>query len=183
MSKKDTNLLCDVPMSDPTFDEIMNLVMKSFPNACVLFMERVLNFDLIASFERRKEEMIEKRGAGNVREELMFHGTRSENIMPIVKDGFLPEKNKVSAFGMGTYFASAASYSKNYAPPARDEVAYMFVCRVLIGKMLRGIGNAVLDTDKYDNFVDNPANPSIVVTPHADGAIPAYIVAFHPYAR
>ena len=175
--------LHNISMSNPMFDKISDLIYKSFPNACILYIQEVANEDLITSFEQRKNDMIEKRGANNVYEELMFHGTKPEHIDPIVRDGFRPELNKTSAYGKGTYFASAASYSKNYAHPAKDEVAYMFVCRVLIGKIRQGITNSVLDTQQYDNFVDNIKNPSIVVTPYADGGIPKYVVAFHPFAK
>ena len=177
------SILNDVFMSNPKYDQISDLVYKSFPKACILFIQEVNNPCLSIAFEQRKCNMIETRGQGKVREELMFHGTRPENIELIVKDGFRPELNRNSAFGFGTYFASAASYSKNYARPAPDEVAYMFVCRVLIGNIEKGSQRKVLNTEIYDNFVDNPTNPSIVVTPYADGGIPAFVVAFHPFAK
>lgn len=34
----------------------------------------------------------------------------------------------------------------------------------------------------FDNFVDSIAQPTIIVTPYADGALPRYLVAFHKEA-
>lgn len=95
---------------------------------------------------------------------------------------FDPALNQRWSYGKGTYFATAAAYSRAFAKPGRDDVSYMLVCRVVVGALCRGTNGAELDTSVHDNFVDHIGGPHIYVTPYADGALPVYVVAFHATA-
>jgi poly [ADP-ribose] polymerase 7/11/12/13 len=165
-------------MSDKRYDEISEMVYKSYNNACILFIDEVKNDDLYASYAAYKSELTEKRGDA-VEEKLVFHGTSANVIDVICRDGFDPTKNISSSFGKGSYFAKDASYSKQYMKSTDShEVSYMFLAKLAVGKCILHT-----DTDKdFDNYVNNLTMPTIFVTPHRYGAFPQYIVGFYKNA-
>ncbi|MHB1909885.1 MAG: poly(ADP-ribose) polymerase family protein [Nitrososphaerales archaeon] len=173
--------LVSLKLSDPRFEEIFARVKKSYPNACILFIKEIVNPELERRFLERKEMILAQRG--QVQERLLFHGTKEQNINLIAAGGFQAGKNKVSAYGMGTYFAKHANYSINYAQPGKDEVSYMFLCRVAIGACAIGYPNQELDTNIIDNTVDSSRNPTIFVTPYDSGALPKFIIGFYRNAK
>ena len=168
-------------VSSKEYDEITNAVRKSYPNACVVWIEEVTNDELEYHYELKKQEIIKARGA--CEEKMLFHGTTESSIENILQTGFDPSYNKRSACGMGSYFATTAIYSKEYAPPSRDEVSFMFMASVLIGKIGVHGYNQVIHTDIHDNSVNSITNPSIYVTPYRFGAVPRRIVAFYRNAK
>ena len=173
-----------ISMSDKRFDKISDMVRKSYVNACVLYIDEVVNAPLQEAYERRRESIKSMRGA--VEERQLFHGTSDEFIDPIAINGFDPTKNKTAMYGYGTYFAVNASYSYNYMRSAtNNEVTYMFLADVLIGLQTQGKRQqpgtaAVYD---WDNNVDVLSKPTIYTSPYADGAYPRYIIAFHKNAK
>lgn len=170
-----------VSMSDAAFGEIYDALARSYPEVCVCFVDRLSNPALEARFEARKAAM---EALGPVRVERLFHGTKLENVRGIAAQGFLSAKNVASAYGRGTYFAKNAKMSSKYAEECdSNEMSYMFVCDVLLGRLARGSANAEIQSANYDNFVDSLKDPKIVVAPHDDGAMPRYLVAFHKNAR
>ena len=171
-----------VLMTDKRFDKICGMIRESYPYACILYIDEVINETLENEFETRST--IIELTRGKVDRLQLFHGTNSAFIEAIATDGFDPTKNKVAAYGYGTYFAKNASYSKNYMRSG-DDVTYMFLADVLIGKLVTGKhringANPVYD---WDNNVDNTTSPTIYTTPYADGAYPRYIIAFHKNAK
>lgn len=171
-----------VSLGDKRFDEIGAAIRTSYPNACILWVDEVDNPFLARIYKERRELITQQREAPP-QELMLFHGTSEEALQGIVRDGFNPDFNRVSAYGKGTYFARDADYSKNYAKPKKDEISYMFMAKVLVGNCTQGTNNATLDTTKYDNFVNSLTAPSIYVTPHLDGCYPQYVVAFHRNAK
>ena len=103
-----------VYMSDKRYDEISTHVRKSYPDACILFIDELHNPFL--EDEQAKLDGKEK--------SLLFHGTSEKNIDSICRNGFRCER---SAYGKGTYFSEFASYSTQKP----DEIVYMFLCQVL----------------------------------------------------
>ena len=172
----------DVYMSDKRYDAIEAGIRASYPNSCLLWVEEIIHPALEERWVAQKAEIEAARGkpCSVLR---LYHGTREEYANSIIRGGFDPDANKVSAYGRGTYFAVAASYSRDYAPPASDDVSFMLICDVLVGEVATYGNSQPIDTKKHDNSVDNKARPSIYVTPYAAGAIPRFIVAFHRNAR
>jgi hypothetical protein len=148
-------------MSDPRYDQVEKRVLESYPNACILYIDEVINPILYEKYLKRKELI-------NATEVQMFHGTREENIPLIAKNGFDPKLSVRTAYGAGVYFADNAIYSKNYMT-SKDpyEPTFMFLASVLVGK----IG------------IDNNKGPNMLTTLHPDGAYPRYIIAFHKNAK
>jgi len=174
-------------MSDKRYDSISDKIYASYPNACILFIDEVINDHLESAYNIRKDLIIEKRGITNVKEIQYFHGTHANLIDKIANEGFDPTKNRVSAYGHGTYFAKTASYSFNYMKSKdKNEISYMFLADVLLGKI-----KTVDNSQDYDNttsacsytFGCTTPDPDIVVTPYPDGAYPRYIIAFHKNAK
>ncbi len=170
-----------ISMSDPIFDDISNKIRKSYPNACILWIDEVINPILSQEYEIKKKEIEELRG--KVKEIQLFHGTSTDAIHNIAKTGFDPQYNRVSAYGIGTYFAVNASYSFGYMRIDKNEHSYMILADVLLGNIVQGYGLMKVDTTKYDNTVDNINNPTIYTTPYGNGAYPRYIIAFHKNAK
>ena len=173
-----------VSMSDKRFDEICDKIRVSYPNACVLYIDEVVNEPLENTFMKRYNSIQNARNKVDILQ--LFHGTESKIIEIIAKDGFDPTMNKTAAFGYGTYFAKDANYSKDFMRSvSKDAVTYMFLADVLVGKLatnqqrLPGF-DPVYD---WDNNVDYLVNPKIYTTPYADGAYPRYIIAFHKNAK
>ena len=153
--------LQQVLMSDHRYDQIEKRVLESYPNACILYIDEVINPILYEKFLLRKELI-------NATEVQMFHGTREENISLIAKDGFNPKLSVRTAYGAGVYFANNAIYSREYMTSTKPgEPAFMFLASVLLGT----IG------------VDNNKGPNMLTTLHPDGAYPRYIIAFHKNAK
>ncbi len=169
-------------MSDKRYDAIEAGIRKSYPNSCILWIEEIVNPTLEEDYKKQKADIEAKRGKP-CKELQLYHGTREEYANSIIKNGFDPLANSRSAYGKGSYFAANASYSRDYAPPASDEVSFMLICSVLVGETVVYGPNKPIDTSKHDNSVDNTKSPYIYVTPYASGAIPRFIVAFHRNAK
>lgn len=163
-----------VLMDDPIYDEICDKVQKSYPNSCVCYIDRVVNIDM----EKRYKDYVINLGNRLVSEKRLFHGTSKSNIRAIIKEGFKASYNKTSAYGIGTYLATRADYSKTYAKPSDDGLSFMFICRAAIGRACLG-NNSKQIPEEFDTAVNNLENPTIYVMPNDDSVLPEYVIAFY----
>jgi len=148
-------------VSDKEYSQIESRILESYPNACILYVDKVVNDSLYQRYLTRKELI-------RATEVQMFHGTCGKNILPIITDGFDPKLNIRAAYGPGVYFAKNAIYSANYMHSLKNgEPTYMFLADVLVGK----------------DGVDNHRGPDMLTTVHADGSFPRYVIAFHKEAK
>jgi len=171
-----------VEMKEPIYETISARVRESFPKSCICWIEENENPVLLEAYENRKKEIAKR--PSNINEVQFFHGTREENITSIAQGGFDPAYNIGSAYGKGTYFAKNASYSQAYMVPNNEGISFMFLCDVLMGSISPTTrANTEINTALYDCATNNFQNPTIVVTPHSDGAYPRYIIAFHKGAK
>ena len=175
--------LVPLSMCDRRYSEISAAVRESFPNACILYIEEVQNQYLVDAYESRKRIMIEARGQNVVTEMTLFHGTSEACAHSIVHRGYDCEKNTVSAYGKGTYFATAAGTSIFYAKDNNNKESFMLMNKVLIGVTEEYRSGMQINTVLCDNSVNRKLNPSIVVTPYNDGALPLYLIAFYKHAK
>ena len=165
-----------ISLSNSMYDHITNKIRVGYPNACVLYIDRIINASLLDAYNERKQAIAE---STTVTEMELFHGTKADNVDSICNNGFLVQYNRTSAYGLGTYFSTNPSYSMfNYTNV--DKRGVSFVCDVLIGKCELGGHSRKI---KADNAVDNLTKPSIYVTPYDDGCYPKYLVAFHKNAK
>ncbi len=172
-----------VELSDPIYEEVTQRIRKTYPNACVVFVESVHNDFLEAQFEEQKKKLEEKRGLGVISIMSLFHGTTEKAVNNIIAGGFDPEYNTVSAYGIGTYFSAEAKTSSTYARDKKEELQFMFLADVIDGLRTTTAANQKTDTEKYDLSVSSAAPlPHICCTPYRYGAIPKYLIGFHRFA-
>ena len=167
-----------VDMSDKRYDEIYSRIQQSYPNACILYIDEVINTELSEKYNTFKNSLTD------IKEQQLFHGTLDTLINVIADHGFDPTKNKTAAFGYGTYFAKNAGYSFSYMRSAKNnDITYMFLADVLVGRLTIGKHRTKDDIYNWDNNVDSLTNPTIYTTPYRYGAYPRYIIAFHKNAK
>lgn len=163
------------------FDEVAKHITKSYPNACIMFIDKVLEPCFEAEYTALKASMKEPN------EQLLFHGTTEESARSILESGFDPTLNRRAAYGKGVYFSSSASYSKDYMDVNTRtigfELSYMLITSVLVGRMAQGSSNSQINLEKYDTQVDNVFKTTIFSIPRKEQAIPRYYVGFHKGAR
>jgi hypothetical protein len=159
------------------FDEIAKHITKSYPNACIMFIDKVE----APPFENEYNEL--KSSMKEPNEQLLFHGTTEESARSILQTGYDPLMNRRAAYGTGTYFSASASYSKAYMDISKRtvgfELSYMIVNTVLVGRICQGSSNKAIDTTNHDSQVDILHSPTIFAIPRKEQAIPRYFVGFH----
>ncbi len=165
-----------ISMSDKIYDVLVTNIRKTYPNSCVLWIDKIENDFLEERFQARYESILMNRGDAEIKQ--LYHGTSEDCMNNIIQTGFEAKYNKVGAFGKGTYFSPLATMSASYSKPKMDEISYMFMCDVIIGVCKLG-SSGKLKTDDMDNYVNANKNPSIICCPLDDMAIPRYIIAFH----
>jgi len=165
-----------IPLSlgSKTYDELVDILRQSFKDACVLYIDRIVNPVLLSAFETRKSLFIAEGTDPNERR--LFHGTKSESVNSICNFGYKSEFNKVSAYGKGTYFAAAGSYSKNYADVTGNGESFMLVNRVLLGR------NTISNSTDFTSDSGGDGK-TVFVTKYDDASLPEYVICFHKKAQ
>jgi len=172
-----------ISLSKTKYDEISRRIHESFPDSCVLWIDQVSNPQLESEHETLFENIKKRRPDTRVEKKELFHGTTEYALKSICDNGFDVSFNKTSSFGKGTYFARNAKYSFSYSTKSsKNEIVYMLLCSVIIGKTIVGSNNMIIDKLKEDNSIDTIMNPNIFVTPYDKGGIPKYLIAFHKNA-
>jgi len=160
-----------VYMSDKIYDELAGLLRKSYPNVCILYIDKVSNSKLEDKFVKRRISFGEMN-----QEKTLFHGTSAKAMDSITKNGYKASLNKRAVFGPGNYFSSMASYSKEYTDTASSGESYMIVNRVLLGN------HTISVQGKYSGDSGGDGK-SIFVLRHDDAALPEYVICFHKNAQ
>ena len=164
-----------VDLSDPVYREIEERIRATYPNSCIVWMERLLNPHLENEFKMYQSTI----KPPNVK--TLFHGTSEEIARIIMREGFDPSKNKASMYGKGVYFATTAAYSKNYMHRTESQdFCFMLFCDVVTGRVGQGIAGTPFSAQDFDSVADRPAQPSIYVVNRREAALPKYLVAFSP---
>jgi hypothetical protein len=145
-------------MSDKIYDELTSILRKSYENACILYIDRVINPELQARFDAYKAKH-------SITDTRLFHGTSTNSVKSICNDGYKAALNKRSAYGHGTYFSSKASYSKDYTDKTESDESFMLVNKVCLGP-----GH-------------NTNGSEIFVVADDDAAFPEYVICFHKEAK
>lgn len=164
-------------LSDPKFDELTELVQKSYPQACILWIETVHTPSVERRFNQRCKQLAELTEKDEPTILQLYHGTSNESIKAICDNGWKSLFNRRAVHGSGSYFATTARYSSAYGKPDPTGVCYMFVADVAIGRL----GYHQIPTN-VDTYVNSKANPTIYVARDDRDALPRYIVAYDPVA-
>lgn len=119
---------------DPRFHTIASRIYESYKDACILYIDEVVNPELEEKFRARHRAILDHRG--DVTEKQYFHGTKESFVDQIAQNGFDPSYGKRAFYGYGVYFARNASYSRDFmfaTEPGKP--TYMFLSDVLVGKV------------------------------------------------
>ena len=163
-------------MSDKMYDFISEQVRKTYKNACIVWIEQIENKSQKDMFDNYVKSLPKP----NIK--TLFHGTNENTARAIIFSHFDPSYKKVCAYGNGLYFSTRAQYSKSYSKMNNDQLAFMFVCDIVCGKVAQG--NSGKNIPKgYNSFTDNLKNPDMYIVDKAEAIWPRYLVAFYPLAK
>jgi hypothetical protein len=187
MSVNSSSLFTDIDICSKEADYVMELIKKSFPNECVIMIEKINNPILKEKYNNCLKELKSLRGENVIKEVELFHGTDRKSVENIALNGFLTKYSKVNAYGIGTYFAKDYSYSRNYSinkskingEKLFDNYDTFIIAKVILGVPTVTVSSRNTDTSKFDYSCDNIKNPSIFSIPYDDAAYPEYAVVFY----
>jgi hypothetical protein len=174
-----------VSVSSKEFSDVCDLINKSHPDECVISIHKIENEQFETAFEECRKMLTEKRGVAPTQMRA-FHGCSTESATNIAHNGFLKSQNKVSAYGIGTYFGGFYNVSRSYSMTKKqDKYIYhaLIIADILLGKMGRSASGNNIDLTNMDVSVDNFTSPSIISLPIDDAAIPRYYVQFYYQAE
>ncbi|XP_067429640.1 protein mono-ADP-ribosyltransferase PARP14-like isoform X1 [Thunnus thynnus] len=186
--KGDLMKLFPLTVGSKEYGDVEKEFQKTGLSANIISIERVQNETLWQSYQLKKKQLEAKNKHKN-NEKMLFHGTGSDSIDLINKQGF--NRSYAGAhgamYGNGSYFAVDPAYSaRGYAKPDARGQKRMYLARALVGDFVqgrsgmitppsRGSGNA---SDLYDSVTDNPATPSMFVIFNDIQAYPEYLITF-----
>ena len=124
----------------------------------------------------------------DVNERRLFHGTSSQYVDAICRQGFdfrFSGKTSGTKYGKGSYFAKSSKYADSYTTFTQDE-REMFLVRVLVGDYAKGQPTFVRPPpmnpadpfELFDSCVDSDSNPSIFVIFTFDQVYPEYVITY-----
>lgn len=186
--KGDLMKLFPLTVGSKEYNDVKQELLKTGLPANILSIERVQNETQWQSYQLKKKQLEVKNNHKN-NERILFHGTGSDSIDLINKQGF--NRSYAGAhgamYGNGSYFAVDPVYSaRGYAKPDASGQKRMYLSRVLVGDFTLGraglitppaksSGNA---SDLFDSVTDNPARPTMFVIFNDIQAYPEYLITF-----
>ncbi|NXC37949.1 PAR12 polymerase, partial [Penelope pileata] len=168
------------------FKEVKKQFEQTMKTYKIIRVLRIQNPSLWKVFQWQKEQMKKKSGGKEVRESLLFHGTKSTFLEDICSHNFDWRTcgSNGTDYGKGSYFARDASYSHEYCQSA-VKPNVMFMARVLVGDYAQGSAADVRPPTKsagglqfYDSCVDNVLSPSIFVVFEKNQIYPEYLIEY-----
>ena len=143
----------------------------------IVRLERIQSERWYMQYVAHRKEF--KRRLGIDTEKRLYHGCMLHSVDPIINDCFNRSYAGVNgtAYGVGVYFSSRATYSNSYAGPD-DETGeqHMFVCRVLAGKTTKGDSSMQVRPVGFDSTTDGI---HMTVTYHDAQAYAEYLITYH----
>ena len=176
------------------YERVVNQFELTLPRVRILNVERVQNRVLWKRY-RHRSELMKDFDKSHLREQLLFHGTRTSNPEDIYKggEGFDMRFSSDGLWGRGNYFAVNSSYSNSYAFKTR-EVKKMFAAWVLTGNSVylpsnRSLrkppfvddsgGSSTSIQRRYDSVNGTTGGTRVYITYDNDHAYPAYLITYN----
>ena len=178
-----------ISVSDPKFDELDKAIRESYPNCCIVQIQKVtMDKNIEENFLRHYERFTKINDKTKIVQ--LYHGCSVESVNKIIHNGFLISENVNGAFGIGTYFSNSSFMSQSYAYQKlidQGTISYIIVADVVISDVVLGSaginsGNKeMLEKDRNwpSCYVNRKQKTSIFCIPYDSGAIPRYIISFH----
>ncbi|XP_034435003.1 protein mono-ADP-ribosyltransferase TIPARP-like [Hippoglossus hippoglossus] len=183
--------LVDVPAGTQAHHRVCNFFYQSLSKikVDVISIQQVQNLLHWDKYQRHKVHMQKQHTSKEPLERHLFHGTTRDAAADICHNNFDPRVAGVNgtAYGSGSYFATAASLSHTYSARAgHDQVRHMFLAKVLVGKASVGKSNyrrppPLSPRTKhllYDTCVDNTDFPTMFVVFDSCQCYPYYLIKY-----
>lgn len=150
--------LLDQLQQTEEYERVTDQFLLTLPSAEILRVDRIQNKLIMRRYFHRSQLMRDF-GTENLREELLFHGTRGTHpeLIYTGDEGFDMRFCEVGYWGRGNYFAVNSSYSHRYAFHHDNGVCKMFAVKVLTGNSI------FLEQDRtltHPPFLDSATNDS-----------------------
>lgn len=171
--------------SSKEFDEISDLISKSHPEECIISIHKIENDWFDKRFEDCRAMLKNKRGF-DPDEIIAYHGCALDSAKNIAVNGFLTNQNKISAYGIGTYFGGFYNISRSYSvSKANYKYKALIVAKILLGKRGVSKNNSNIDLNEMDCSVSNlkAEIPEIISLPIDEASKPLYIVQFYNFKK
>jgi hypothetical protein len=178
-------------LDDKRYDSILNSIRATYPNSCIIEIKEVINDDdRVQVFLKNYEKELNLKESTKLIE--LFHGTDENSSYNIIDEGFLISRNKISAYGKGTYFSNSADIAKSYAlsrgnKKSQNNLLYVIIADVIVSDMQLGSPPSLVSSASSASsvspsvscYVNNVDHPSYFCIPHDNRALPKYIVSFY----
>ncbi|UJR11706.1 hypothetical protein I4U23_015887 [Adineta vaga] len=141
----------------------------------IVQLERIQNERWYMQYIAHKKEF--KKRLGIDTEKRLYHGCPEEPADAIIRDCFNRSYAGVNGtlYGFGVYFSSRATYSHSYAVSNENGEHFMFVCRVLAGKITKGDSSMKVRPVGFDSTTDGI---HMTVTYHDAQAYAEYLITY-----
>ena len=159
--------LLDPLQESEEYERVTNQFFLTLPNAEIRRVERIQNKLIMRRYFHRSQ-LMKDFGTEDLREELLFHGTRETqpDLIYMGDEGFDMRFSAKGYWGRGNYFAVNSFYSHNYAFH-HNGVFKMFAANVLTGNSILLQPDDTLTKPPFlDNANDN--NSSTAIRRHYD---------------
>lgn len=148
-------------------------------------IKKIINLYAQANYALRKKEYEVVHGKKNVKETLMYHGTKLACAKPIIKNNFnwrLFGKFHGCVFGQGTSFTIASEIAEIYCDQ-RADVRCIIVSKVLAARASFGDRNTVFPktmdrTKMCDTSISPRKTDKVIVKYRDDEFLPSHVVYF-----
>ncbi len=189
--QKQTNRIevINVDLSSKEGKEIQKEFKQSLPYSTIIGIKRIQNTWLWEKYAFCKRRMLEKNGVSGVNEKRLFHGTSRKSPTEIYSSefGFDFRFANSGKWGRGAYFASDASYSKNYSYDCSGLGEKIFLAYVLTGHSVVHPGDSSLtkpplksaSKEQYDSVNGQSGTTQIFVVYDHEKSYPAYVIKYY----
>ncbi|CAF2096740.1 unnamed protein product [Rotaria magnacalcarata] len=119
-------------------------------------------------FEKRLKKHTEKR---------LYHGCPEQAVNSIIETNFDKSFSGLNGaiYGVGVYFSSKADFSHGYTVPNDNGERYIFLARVLLGKITSASKSMKSPPPRFDSATDRNL---IYVTYHDAQTYPEYLITY-----
>lgn len=152
--------LLDRQQQSEEYERVTSQFLLTLPDVEILRVERIQNKLIMRRYFHRSQ-LMKNFGTKDLREELLFHGTRETPPEAIYQgdEGFDMRFSAEGYWGRGNYFAVNSSYSHDYAF-SHNGLFKMFAANVLTGNSFFSECDPSLNTPPFLDSDDNATNSS-----------------------
>ncbi|XP_043964090.1 protein mono-ADP-ribosyltransferase TIPARP-like [Gambusia affinis] len=180
--------LVDVPAGTQAYRIVKKFFHENLPETTmdIISIQQIQNLLHWDKYQRQKTHMQKHHTkAEGPLERHLFHGTTKVASESICLHGFDPRVAGLNghSHGFGSYFATDTLMSHEYTEASEsDEVGYMFLAKVLVGRVCLGKHYyrrpPNTKVSLYDACVDNKQNPQMFIVFDSCQCYPYYLIKY-----